>query len=162
MLFRILNVTLFLLLLSSNLTNLFAQADSILIEDSFPGYKYFYQGEKISGNEVLDLLIDHPIVYDKFKSASEAYIFANIFSVFGIVLIATPAGMKMAGYESNWSMAWAGAGFMVVSIPLIYKYNKNIPIALDLYNKNPVPELEPTAVLKVGVTNNGFGLSYHF
>lgn len=147
--------------------HLFAQgdsipSDSIILKDSFYGYDYFYQGEKISGNDVLDILVDYPDIYDQFKSANEAFIFANVFCACGIALLATPIGMGIAGNNPNWSMAWAGAGIMLVSAPLFHKYNKNVPVAIGHFNSNPLFDNKVKAELFIGATKHGVGLSFNF
>lgn len=154
--------TISLLILTFFNSSLFSQVDSILIEDSFYGYKYYFQGEKVSGNDVLELLVDHTGPYEQFKSANEAFIFANIFSVFGIALIATPTVMSIAGSDAKWSMAWAGAGLILVSVPLIYKFNKNVPLAIETYNSNPIPNKETEFEVGIGATSNGIGLCVNF
>ncbi len=152
----------FLLLFTSLIS--YSQNDSIIIKKTFSSFNYFYNGEQIKSSQVLEVLEVNTEAYDKFKSASEAYVFANIFGVAGIILVAVPAGMSIAGYESNWSMAWAGAGFIIVSIPLFHKYNKSTIKALELYNGSLPQNINSSykPQLKLGATQNGIGINITF
>ena len=143
--------------------NSLAQIDSILFESGIAGYNYTYQGEKINGTQVLEIIENNTTAYEQFKSANEASVFANIFAVTGILLIALPAGMELTNYEANWSMAWAGSGLIVVSIPLFYKRNKNIPLAIDAYNNYSSPIKDESRLeLNFGSNKNGVGLCLKF
>lgn len=159
----ILSFTFIISLIFCNSFDLIAQSDSIKYEPTVYGFKYTYNGEKINGNKVLEIVENNTAIYDQFKSANEANVFANIFGLTGIFLIGLPAGMELTGYEANWSMAWAGTGLVIVSIPLFYKYNKNIPIAIDMYNSSkPLPKKESSFKLNFGSTKNGIGFCFAF
>lgn len=143
--------------------NAHSQNDSIHLVKKFYKYNYFQQGKKLSNNDVLDIVFDNPAAYDKFKSGSEAYTFANIFTVLGLALIATPIGVTLAGEDAYWPMAWAGSGFIAVSVPLYLKSRKKIPNAINIYNMTPKSLIkEPTAKLEIGSTANGIGLCLVF
>lgn len=160
---RTVSFVFFITLLFCNSFNLLAQRDSISYEPTLYGFKYTYKGEKINGNRVLEIVENNTDVYDQFKSANEANVFANIFGLTGIFLIGLPAGMELTGYDANWSMAWAGTGLVIVSIPLFYKYNKNIPLAIDTYNSSkPLPKKEIGFKLNFGTTSYGLGLCLKF
>ncbi len=154
----------FVLLLLFISTICYSQNDSLNIKETFGGYNYYYHGEQVKKDKVLEILEFNTEAYDIFKSASEAYVFANIFSVAGIILVATPAGMTIAGHESNWSMAWAGAGFILVSIPLFHKFNKHSYKALELYNSSLPQNINTSQNVQVnlGATQNGIGLNIVF
>jgi len=135
------------------------------MESGLSGNNYFFHNQKIKSSQVLDMLEPNPDAYDMFNSGQEAFTFANIFGVTGMGLILTSTILSMTSDESNWSMAWAGAGIILVSIPLYNKYNKNTSAAVDLYN-GLLPESQPTEEIKTqlnfSVTNNGIGFCLKF
>lgn len=143
----------------------FSQTDSILIESGLSGNNYFFHNQKLKSVQVLDMLEPNPDAYDLFNSGQEAFTFANIFGVTGIGLIITSSILSMTNDESNWSMAWAGAGIILVSVPLYHKYNKTTSAAINMYNgllPESQPKPEDNTQLNFGITNNGIGFCLKF
>jgi len=63
-----------------SISSLIAQniADTITLESSFKGYKFYYHGEQIKVKEVIKIMEVNDLALDEFNASREAYFFGNI------------------------------------------------------------------------------------
>lgn len=112
------------------------KSDSILAQSKFLSYKYLFRGMPVSANKVLEIIKDSTPAYENFASANEARVFAYIFGTSGVLFMAIPAVMSAFGNNKAWGIAYAGAGLVLVSVPLFVKHKTQTIKALELYNQN--------------------------
>lgn len=110
-------------------------SDSIIAKTNFLSYKYLFRGVPISANKVLEIMKDSSDAYEDFASANEARVFAYIFGTSGVIFMALPVVMSAFGNNKAWGIAYAGAGLVLVSVPLFVKHKAQTIKALELYNQ---------------------------
>jgi hypothetical protein len=153
----------FLILLS---IGTFAQteSDSLFIEETEFGLKFFYQNQPIKAHEVSILMVSDFEVYDLFETGREARIFGSVFATIGTGLVAIPFVTTLLGEKTNWAFTLAGTGFIGISIPLFRSYHKKTRSAVEQYNTNlNPPALNPDdSEVSIGLSNAGVGLMWRF
>lgn len=128
------------------------QSQNIEIKSSFTSYKFIENGERISRKDLLKKLENNEAAFNLLKKSNTGNTFYIISSIIGGGLIGIPLGDYVAGRPSpNWTLAYIGGGFSVISIPLFFKSIKNAKKAIALYNT----PLET-------VTENKFNPKLHF
>ncbi|MBI9067458.1 MAG: hypothetical protein JEZ09_09215 [Salinivirgaceae bacterium] len=137
-------------------------ADSISIESTFKGYKFYFRGEEIKAKKVSAIMEYNYDAFDTFESSREAFFFGNMFAMFGTGMIIFPFAASVSGYEANWGYAFTGAGFIGISIPIFISYHKKTASALRIYNIGIQTKNKPQASLKFGATNAGMSLALKF
>lgn len=146
-------------------TSIFGQtkSDSIVMKKVFGGYQ-FYQNEKILNMAQLATVFQaNEQAYREFKSAKSSYTLATVIGCVGGFMVGWPIGAALGGGEANWTMAGIGAGLIVVTIPIINKFNKQAKTAVETYNGGQkTGSLLENTELRFGFTGNGIGLAMTF
>lgn len=153
----------FLILLS---VGAFSQvvSDSIHIDETALGLKFYFQNQVIKDNQVSSLLETNFELYDLFETGREARVFGTVFATIGTGLLAIPFVTTLLGEKTNWAYTLAGTGFIGISIPLFRSYHNKTQSAIDQYNTHlsSSPKRNETSGLSVGVNNTGIGLVWSF
>lgn len=131
---------------------------------------FIKNGEGYKLNQYQEVFTNQEAI-DRIKRARTNKTFASILTYTGSFGIGFGIGMALSkqedGYgnkidsnkKTGWTIAGAGAGLVVTSIPLWSGYVKNIKKAIDLENGTTE---QTTAQLKLNVNGNGVGLAYQF
>ena len=138
-------------------------AQKVEIKKSW-GENYFYQnGEKLTKNQLTDLMKNNSKALDLMKSAKTNYAWASIIGFSGGALVGFPIGTAIGGGDAKWELAGAGAALIVIAIPILNKYNKKSEEAVELYNSNQ-PDVsanfKPTFNLKIKGTSLGLTMNF--
>ncbi len=101
--------------------------------------------------------------YKQIKSAQSTFTMAMILSYAGGFMVGWPIGTAIAGGEPNWALAGIGAGLIVVTIPLIQKFNIQAKQAVDTYNAGlQTSSFWEKSESKFSISGNGIGLTVKF
>ncbi|SDR66315.1 hypothetical protein SAMN05216503_0147 [Polaribacter sp. KT25b] len=101
----------------------------------FFGENLFYQnGEKLTMNQLKEVLKNNKETLDLIKSAKHNYTWSSVLGFSGGALIGIPIGTAIGGGDPKWEIAGLGATLILVAIPLLNNYNKKSKAAVDLYN----------------------------
>jgi len=137
------------------------QSDSIEIMRS-AGVKYFQNGYHLTQKQVLSIMKTDNVAFNEMQIAREKSISAIVFGTAGGFMVGYQVGKLIA--DRYPKLVWVGVGsvLILISVPISassYKHAKN---AVDFYNDG----LKQTAFHKVeyriGLNENGIGLSLHF
>jgi hypothetical protein len=126
---------LFLLLLLVA-TTVSAQQSPIEIKKGFGGIKLMQNGQVLRPKMVLDIMKSNPDALAEFKKAKSNFDAGQVLGFIGGALIGWPLGTAAGGGDPNWGLAGAGAGLVLVSIPLSVGYKKHATKAVEIYNGN--------------------------
>ncbi|MGD9993861.1 MAG: hypothetical protein AB7S69_11220 [Salinivirgaceae bacterium] len=141
-----------------------ALSDSIIIDETEFGFKFYYQNQPVKASEVSILLESNFDIYDLYETGREARIFGSVFATIGTGLVAIPFVTTLLGEKTNWAFTLAGTGFIGISIPLFRSYHKKTRSAIEQYNTNlnsPALRTQESS-LSLGLNNNGLGLVWRF
>ena len=141
-----------------------ALSDSIIIDETEFGFKFYYQNQAVKASEVSTLLESNFDIYDLYETGREARIFGSVFATIGTGLVAIPFVTALLGDKTNWAFTLAGTGFIGISIPLFRSYHKKTRSAIEQYNTNLNPPALKTdeSGLSLGIGNNSLGLVWSF
>lgn len=106
----------------------------IEIKKVFGGIQLKQDGRPLRPKEVLAIMQPIPEAYTAYKKAKSNYNGAQVLGFIGGALIGWPLGTALAGGDPEWGLAAAGAGVLLISIPLNNGYSKNIRNAVSIYN----------------------------
>ncbi len=158
-------LSLAMLLLFTGLSSLFCQYfnDTIKTEKVFGGYQYYQYENRLSMNELVDLLEEDYEAHTQLKAARLNYQLSNMLGFVGAIMVGYPLGTAIAGGNAQWVLAGIGAGLVIVSIPVSGLASRQAKTAIETFNRylkeshgqNP-PEL--FIELKPG----SFGIVFHF
>ena len=160
-----LNFKLFLTFLSAMMvfSGAFAQtsvnSDTISIKKGFET-SLIYNGKALSMRQFSTMTSGMDDVQTYISRANLNRGFATGFALTSGFLIGWSIGGVIAGQEMNWGIAGAGAGAFLVALPFIAGYNSNAKRAAEIYNSKI--GAKNGSSLKLGMTNNGFGLKLVF
>jgi hypothetical protein len=96
---------------------------------------------------------------DKAKLNSDL---ATFFGFVGGALIGWPIGTALGGGDPNWALAGAGAGCIVIAIPLSSGYKKNAIKGVESYNKNISTSSQRRGTYQLTASGAGIGISFSF
>lgn len=159
----------FLLLLS--LTVFFVSAsygqtsnDSIAIIKSGGGTVFVQNGEQLNVNQLLNRMKPKPEAYKLMQKAQNTYTLGTVLSVAGGALVGFPIGTMLGGGDPEWGMAGAGAVLIVISVPLISKFKREVKIAVDAFNRDiqQTTSFWGQTELRLAFSGNGVGLTLSF
>lgn len=128
------------------------------------GNKYYQHDMQLSYNQLLSVISSNAQARPLAKSAKSNMGLANVFGFAGGFLVGWPLGTAMGGGEPNWGLAGAGAGLILVAIPITSSANKKMKKAVEIYNEDlEAPEEEKLITsLKFTGTRHGVGLVLRF
>jgi hypothetical protein len=136
-------------------------SDTIQIEKKL-STSYLMYGQKLTPKQLLNIMEINSAAYDVMKKAKRNYDVAQVFGAVGGALIGFPIGTAIAGGDANWLLAGVGAGLIGVAIPFSIKFNKNARAAVAIYNGGIKSLGYQRPEMKLGVSNNGLGLTLTF
>ena len=130
----------------------------------FGGYKYTQNGRDLKMKQLVNKMKYDEMAYPKIKSARLNNTLSTVFGATGGFLIAYPIGTAIANGEPNWTLAYIGAGLIVVSIPISLLGNKKAAKAIHIYNENRTDQafLQPRPILRFNLTGPGLGFTLQF
>ncbi len=139
-------------------------ADSISIKKGFGGYKFYQHDIMLSFSQLGNVLEPNAEAYEIFNKAQTNNKIATILGGTGGFLIGYPIGYAIGGGDPKWIMTVVGAGIVSVAIPISLKSNRQAKSAVDIYNSSLVNAnyFSPEIYLKLGKTDNGFGVKIIF
>jgi uncharacterized membrane protein YedE/YeeE len=108
---------------------------------------------------MVSMMNDNPEALKLAKSANASYRAGNVLGFIGGFLIGYPIGTTLGGGEPEWGMAAAGAGVIVVALPIISSANKKMSRAVDLYNSS---ESSANSTHDFQFKGNAVGLAFKF
>ncbi len=100
----------------------------------FGGHYFKQEGNRLSQNDVLQLMESNKEAYALMKKSKANNTWALILGGIGGGLIGWPLGASIAGGDAQWELAAVGAGFVIGAIPLVSSAKKKAKKAVDLYN----------------------------
>lgn len=157
-------VSIFLILIA--IPDVIAQNDKekIEIEKIFGGYRYTQNGRTLKMNQLVNKMRFDELAYPKIKTARLNNTLATIFGATGGFLIAYPIGTAIANGEPNWTLAYIGAGLIVLSIPISILGNKKAAEAVKIYNANLFDQAShfKESQLRLNISGVGLGLTLKF
>ncbi len=109
--------------------------ESITINKSFWGNKY-YQGEsQLKGNDLEEALSASPEAIAEYQRSKTPKTVSTVFAVVGGACIGWPCGEAIAGKEDPaWTLAYVGAGLVLVGSYFEYKAIGFQEGAIEMYN----------------------------
>ena len=158
------NWVLLILLFSITLVNAQQLADTITLDSNFKGYSFFYYGEQIRANKVMQIMENCEPAFEEFNSAHEASFFGNVFATIGTGLIIYPFVNLALGNKTNYGTAFAGICFVGISIPIFISSNKKTASSIIKYNNSlkNIGKSTSHRGLYFGTTSSGIALKYSF
>lgn len=136
-------------------------SDSIYVSKSFLGYKFYHQDSRVNFNALPALMSNHAEAYDQINKARKKQIVSSVLGGVGGFIVFFQLGATLAGFEENWAVVGAGAGLIVVSIPISTRAYRQALYAIDLYNED-LGKAARGPELKIGSSQNGIGLTVYF
>ncbi len=146
----------------------FAQTnDSIRVETSFLGIKYYKNNQKLYYQDLGEIFKPNPLAYKQYKRAIRSFNTSALVLCLGGGFIAGGTIMSyepvLYGGEPDWTMALIGVGFVGVSIPLFVITKQRILKSISTYNNgisiHNSPEISD---IKVHVNDIGIGVVVSF
>jgi hypothetical protein len=111
------------------------RGDSIELKIIPLGAMKFYQNDsRVSLGVVTGLMRNNPEAFKYINKSKTNNTIGFITGFIGGLLVGYEIGTAIAGKDINWSVMGAGAGFIVVTIPLDIAAKRNARKAVHLYN----------------------------
>ena len=138
--------------------------DSIQRYKSGGSYRYEQSGRVLTLNDMTLLMNQNTVASAYLAKAKSSYLVSNILGGVGGFCIGYPLGVAIAGGRPNWTVFALGCGFVVVAIPISISSTKNVKMAVDTFNRDKTVSgtIKNGYDLKLGVTQNGLGLTLRF
>lgn len=123
---------------------------------------YYQHGMKLNFNELKSTVSSNADAEELMIEARSNSRASGFLGYGAGYLIGYPLGTWIAGGEPLWELAAAGAGLLVIAIPLATTANKKMEKAVETYNKGLKTEDEEAITLKLSGTSHGVGLVLSF
>jgi hypothetical protein len=155
--------TLFVCVLLSLALASFGQvkSDSIQVKKK-AGTVFLQNNQNLTPKQLLEITKNNPEAHKLMQKAKTNSDVATVIGFIGGFLVGYPLGTALGGKDPNWSVAGAGAGLIVVSIPFSVGYVKNAKKAVAIYNNGLTKSDLSCVDVNLGLTANGFGLKIRF
>lgn len=124
----------FILIFCASISYAQTEPGDIEIKKVFGGIQLKQDGRVLKPKEVLSIMKPVPEAYAAYKKAKSNYNGAQVMGFVGGFLIGWPLGTAIGGGDPEWGLAAAGAGVLLLSIPLSKGYSKNARNAVSIYN----------------------------
>lgn len=109
--------------------------DSVIrMESTFWGTRYLQGQHVLSFSGLGTLLGADPEAYQEYRKAKTSYVAGTALGLTGGLLIGYSVGSALTGRAPHWSVAAAGAGVLLVAIPLNNSFHRRIRKAIAVYN----------------------------
>jgi hypothetical protein len=107
---------------------------------------YRQRGEPLDPKDMTDKLSEEPAAGSLVRRSRALAIVTQVLATVGGGLIGWPLGTHLRGGDPNWTLAYAGAGAIVVSIPIAVWSADSMNDAIDAHNRAlVVPAPSPSA-----------------
>lgn len=136
--------------------------DTIEIKTVKGKKEYFYKGEPLTFDKLIDLTKSNEEASIKIKAAKNNIGGAKVLGYAGGFMIGYTLGVAIGGGDPPWLLAAAGVGVIVLSIPLNKAYQRNINEAANIYNKDILDKGKVTTKVGFGPTKHGVGITVSF
>jgi hypothetical protein len=123
---------------------------------------FLHQGKTLKPKELINITRSNPEAYKEMRKAKSNYDVAVLTSSVGGFLVGWPLGTAIGGGDPNWAIAGAGAGLIVLSLPLSSAYFKRAKNAVKIYNEDINRTGKKDVDLKWGINSNGIGIKLIF
>jgi hypothetical protein len=144
-------------------TFLNVNAQKIEVKKSFGENSYYQNGEKLTMNQLKEVLKNNTETLVLIKSAKSNYTWSSVLGVSGGALIGIPIGTVIGGGDPKWEVAGLGAVLILVAIPLLNNYNKKSKAAVDLYNAGlPAVSASFQPRFNLNFKGTSFGITMNF
>ncbi len=140
-----------------------AQNDSIMTTKVFGGYKFYQNGEKLTGKMMQEIMVDNSEAFLMMKNARANSIVSGALGFTGGFLIGWSVGSASAlGYQ-NWYLVGAGAAMLFISFPLSISSTKHVREAVDIYNSElTILRRQEGIQINFGIQDYGIGFALKF
>lgn len=145
-----------IIILTTNLCN----AQKIEAKKVFGGYKYSFNGDRLSLKELEEILEKNSESFKFFKKAKSNLILSSILNLSGGALIGIPIGQSLSGKDTNWVLAGIGTGLAITGLTIYSSANKKINKSIEIYNSEKIVALNYE--FRINSTLNGLSLSVRF
>ena len=132
---------------------------------SIQGNKYYQNETRIASYNIKQIVKSNSEAFTFIKSAKRRKTWAQLCAGTGAFMIGGQLGRNLTNQRFLWSVAGAGAGLIVVSVPLFISSKNKTHDAVETFNSgldktSNIHEIKPE--LKLASTGNGLGLFYKF
>jgi len=157
-------ISIFLILIATPVVKAQDDKEKIEVERVFGGYRYTQNGRDLKMKQLVKKMRYDEMAYPKIKSARLNNTLATVLGAAGGFLIAYPIGTAIVNGEPNWTLAYIGAGLIVLSIPISIIGNKKAAKAIHIYNANLYDQasLFKKPQLRLSISGPGLGLTLKF
>jgi len=121
---------------------------------------YKYNGQILTFKKMSTLMNGNVLATSYLNKAKTSNGLGFIFCLGGSYSFGSVISHAIRSKELNWAMFAVGFGFTAVYVPIVISTNKNVKLAVDTYNRDKIlsSNNENECDLKIGVTQNGFGI----
>ncbi len=138
-----------------------APSDSVIVNKSVFGYKFFHHDNRINFNQLPAILNENHEAQQLIRKAKTTNTVASIISGVGGFMVGWQLGAALVGGEPNWNMAAVGGGLTLIAIPIGSKSNKQAIQAIGIYNEG-LSSSSHRPQLFLGASGNGIGMRLNF
>ena len=121
--------------------------------------RFYIDDQKSTLRDFVNVMESNPEAYELALKAKSGYGAGSAISFIGGFLIGWPLGTALGGGDPNWGLAAAGAGVLVVAIPIMSSANKKLTQAMDIYNNGSSQQM---GKLDLKIMSTKVGLVYSF
>ncbi len=140
-----------------------AQSDSIAMKKVFGGYQFSQHGKALTMPGLVKAMEGNEQAHKEIIEAKSTYSTAMVLGLFGGGLIGWPIGTAMGGGDPQWALAGVGVGLLVISIPVVKKFNKQADKAINTFNGGlSVNRNLYIHELELAILGNGIGFRLKF
>lgn len=132
-----------------------AQSPSLKTEKG----RFYINDEQSTLRDFVGAMKSNQEAYDLALKAKSGYDAGSVVGFIGGFMIGWPIGTAIGGGDPNWGLAAAGAGVLVIAIPIMSSANKKLDQALDIYN---TAELPKSGKLDLKIMPSKVGFVYSF
>ena len=136
-------------------------SDSIFIQKSFIGYKFYQMDARINFNQLPEIMKEDQQAYILVKKAKNKNTISSILGGAGGFIIGLQLANVIITGDPNWAVLAVGGGLVVISIPIFVKSNRQSLEAIDMYNSG-LGISSHRLQWSLGTTKNGIGLTVGF
>jgi hypothetical protein len=115
-------------------TTAFGQDKEIQAYRTFGGMRFEMDTLTLTHRQVSELLSINTTALTEFQKARRNNVISGVLGFGGAMLLAIPVFSALLGGDPEWGLAAAGAGMLIVSIPISRAYQRRSESAITMYN----------------------------
>ncbi len=136
--------------------------DSIRVETSFSGIKYYKNNQKLYYQDLGEIFKSNPLAYKQYRKAIRSFNTSALVLALGGGFIAGGAVMSyepvLYGGKPDWTMALVGVGIVGVSIPMFAVTKHKILKSITTYNNGlSIQSSSEISDINIHVNEKGIG-----